>query len=177
MDKVVTHSRYKPDLEQYINAVTTKVGSGDAVGSLETIRDCLCALNRQLSAISEVTNQHASVLEGHHTSLYNAQQGFRRQTDKGNQLGGEIDILKAAMATTEGMADTVNAHVKELDVNKLAHEEIEKEKERVTAPEGPRITAETERERREREIRELATVGERVDDIESKEGGKKAPKE
>ena len=51
------------------------------------------------------------------------------------------------------------------------------EKQRVTAPEGPRITAETERERREREIRELATVGERVDDIESKEGGRKAPKE
>ena len=51
------------------------------------------------------------------------------------------------------------------------------EKQLVTAPDGPRITAETERERREREIRELATVGERVDDIEAKEGGRKAPKE
>ena len=51
------------------------------------------------------------------------------------------------------------------------------EKELVVAPDGPRITAETERERREREIKELASVGERVDDIESREGGKKAPKE
>ena len=51
------------------------------------------------------------------------------------------------------------------------------DKGRVTAPDGPRITAETERERRDREIKELATVGERVDDIESREGGKKAPKE
>jgi hypothetical protein len=51
------------------------------------------------------------------------------------------------------------------------------EKQLVTAPDGPRITAETERERRDREIKELASVGERVDDIESKEGGVKAPKE
>jgi hypothetical protein len=61
--------------------------------------------------------------------------------------------------------------------SKKQKQAAEKEKERVTAPEGPRITAETERERRDREIRELASVGERVDDIESKEGGKKAPKE
>lgn len=48
---------------------------------------------------------------------------------------------------------------------------------RVTAPTGRSLTVETERERRDREIHEIGTVGDRVDDIESKEGGTKAPKE
>jgi len=39
------------------------------------------------------------------------------------------------------------------------------------------MTAETERERREREIRERGSVGDRVVDIEVKEGGNRAPKE
>ena len=69
MERVVTHARYKPDLAEYVKAAATIIDSGDAVGSLVSLRDCLWAVNRQLSTIAEVVNQHATVVEGHHTSL------------------------------------------------------------------------------------------------------------
>ncbi len=55
----------------------------------------------------------------------------QRQVDKTGQVRQDVDILKAAMFVAEGIAATVNAHVQELDKNEDAHEEIDKEKERV----------------------------------------------
>ena len=48
-----------------------------------------------------------------------------------NKVIQEMEVVKAALATTDGMAATINGHIKELDKNKSAHDEITKEFERV----------------------------------------------
>ena len=55
-------------------------------------------------------------------------------------------------------------------------ETAEKETKLIAMRTGPR-PGETDREAREREVREIASVEERVEDIEQQEGGSKAPKE
>ena len=72
MERVVTHARYKADLEPYIQTMVAAVNSGDALGAVNTMKDCLVAVNRQLATIADTVNSHATALEAHHTSLYNA---------------------------------------------------------------------------------------------------------
>ena len=79
-------------------------------------------IQQLLQHLAHTMNEYGLGLEAHHTTHFYAVQAHKRNKSAIEDMKKEIDSIKNVLQLSEGRAKAVDAHARELDRNKTAHE-------------------------------------------------------